>query len=323
MSAAGLHTVAFAVVALLQLPPPSTPASSPQDTLAPQRLTASAAVTPDTVTVGDHFRVVLRIDAPPSATVQFPRFNLIEPVEAVDSLRVARDSAGTWSATYVLTAWTTSDSLVASFPFRVRAADGSFEDLRVRLVLPHVLSVLPADSTLHLPRPAKAVIPIAVAGPTSRGWLAPAVLLLLVLAAIVWLALRRRASAFAEPTDPRSAALARLREIETEGLPERGMAHEYYVRTSRVLREYLRATGGWGEDLTTTELVLALESAGMDVALRRDVALLLRESDRVKFSGEVARGAVPRQDSFGEAVGGWIEEWPPRPEASEERSEAA
>lgn len=323
-----LHACVLALAVLLQLPgsagngPSGVPESSGRRLT--ERVTASAGVTPDTVTVGDHFRVVVRVDAPTGVAVEFPEFQLVEPVQAVDTLRVARDSTRGWTATYTLAAWRTSDSLVASFPVRVRPPQGAARDYRVRVRLPFVRSVLPADSALHLPKPAKAVIPIVLRGPVPRGWFLPAILLLIVLAGVAWLALRKRGAVLTKPASPRAAALAALEAIDRERLPERGMAHEYHVRTSRVLRQYVSAEGRGGEDLTSTELLASLRRAGADEGLLNELARMLGEADRVKFSGTAGRDEVEASAVHGEALRRWISEWPPAPAApSSARAEAA
>lgn len=294
---------------------------------APSEPSAAAGVAPDTVTVGDRFRVVVRVRAPGAAAVAFPPFELVEPVEGVDSVRVRRDSADSWTASYQLVAWVPSDSLVASIPFRVRAADGSSRDLRVRVDLPHVRSVLPADSSLHQPRPARAVMPIVVAAPVIRGWLVPGLLLLLVLVGILWFLLRRRTLLAAAPTDPRAAALARLRAIEAEGLLARGEVHTYHVRTSRVLREYLAAAAGLGEDLTSAEVLGVMSAGGTDRKTLAALERLLREADRVKFAGAASAGGGGSGRTHGEAVAEWIAAWPadaaPAPIAADPDAEAA
>jgi hypothetical protein len=303
-----------------QLPRPLTPDTA----AAAPTLAASAGVAPDTVTVGDHFRVLLRVQAPAGATVAFPDFSLVEPVEAIDSVRVRRDSLGAWIATYRLVAWTTSDSLVAAMPIRVRSPDAAVQDLRVRVKLPFVRSVLPADTSLHVPKPAKAVIPIVVTGPTPRGWLVPAILLATVLAGIVWLVIRRRTPLTAGPVDARAAALKRLAEIEQERLLERGEVHAYHVRTSRVLREYLLAVAGLGEDLTTTEVLWSMPRDGSGPAVVDELERLLREADRVKFSGAARGAAFTGGGTHGEAAGRWIVAWPAAGGAGPgRRSEAA
>ena len=324
---------ALALAALLQLAPSGakaqlppeagSAATVPGDSAGPT-LTASAGIAPDTVTVGDHFRVLLRVQAPVGAVVEFPDFNLVEPVEATDSVRVRSDSSGGWTATYPLVAWTVSDSLVATFPFRVRSADGGVQDRSVRLILPHVRSVLPADSSLHVPKPAKAVVPIVAVGPTPQGWLVPAALLLAVLSIILWLTLRNRPLMGGRAVDPRAVALARLAEIEKAGLLDGGEIHAYYVRTSRVTREYLAATAGLGEDLTTTELLWSMPREETGPAGIDELERLLREADRVKFSGALPADGRARGATYGEAVRRWIVSWPATgAAASGERAEAA
>lgn len=328
MTGMPLHACVVALAALLQLPGSASegPSSAPESSgrRSTDRVTASAGVAPDTVTVGDHFRVVVRVDAPTGAAVEFPDFKLVEPVQAVDTLRVARDSTAAWIATYTLAAWTTSDSLVASFPVRVRPSQGDARDYRVRVHLPVVRSVLPADSALHLPKPAKAVIPITLRGPVPRGWLLPAILLVIVLVGVAWLALRKRGTVLTKPASPRATALAALEAIDREHLPERGMAHEYHVRTSRVLRQYVSVAGGGGEDLTSTELLASLRRAGAHDELLDQLARMLRETDRVKFSGRAGRDEVAASAMHGEALRRWISEWPHAPMAtSPARAEAA
>jgi hypothetical protein len=280
------------------LPPaPSTPPDSVPG------ISAMAGVAPDTVTVGDHFRGVVRVVVPAGATVEFPEFGMIDPVEARGPVQVALDSAGGWSATYPLVAWSTGDSMVAAISIGVRDSTGELEHYRVRMRLPVVRSVLPADTTLHVPKPAKAVIPIAAPAPSPRGWIVPALLLGALLGLLGWIVLRRRRQTVLRPMDPREAALARLAEIEAAGHVGRGEVVAYHVRVSRVLREYL-AAGGVGE--TTA----------------RDLERLLRQADRVKFSGSDAMAGREATASFGETVRGWIMAWPP-PAAAAPRREAA
>lgn len=318
-----LLALPLAVAVPLQRAGPADPASTPRPAdqmTAP--LSASAGTAPDTVTVGDPFVVRVRVAAPRGALVAFPEFELIEPVEAADSLVVARDSSGTWTATYRLVAWTPSDSLVGVFPFRVRSGEGALRDVRVHVALPHVRSVLPLDSSLHVPRPAKAVVPIAVAGPVGRGWLLPAALLMAVVLLIAWLALRNRRVQGGGSGDPRELALAKLAAIETERLPERGAAIEYYVRVSRVLREYLAAAGDGGESLTTTEILASGSGASArreEAGAGRGLAELLREADRVKFSAAPAASA----DRFGAEVRRWISARPAAASDLDSRAEAA
>lgn len=283
-------------------PPPDPPDSVPG-------ISAMAGVAPDTVTVGDHFRGVVRIVVPGGATVEFPEFGMIDPVEARGPAQVGRDSAGAWTATYPLVAWSTGDSMVAAISLSVRDSAGALEQYRVRMPLPVVRSVLPADTTLHLPRPAKAVIPIASPAPSPRGWMVLAILLAALLGLLGWIVMRRRRQTILEPMDPREAALARLAEIEAAGHLGRGEVVAYHVRVSRVLREYLAARDV-GEDLTTTEVMDRARGGMMGETTARDLERLLRQADRVKFSGSDLMAGREATASFGESVRGWIMAWP-------------
>ena len=284
-------------------------------------VSASAGIAPDTVTLGDHFRVRVRVTTAPEAVVDFPAFRLVEPVEQADTLRVTRDDDGSWTATYTLAAWTVSDSLVGNFPVRVRSGQEAARNLQIRVALPVVRSVLPADSSLHLPRPARPPLPVSLPSTQPRGWVTPAILLLVLAATIVWLLRRRHGEATSAPADPRAAALSALDDIARERLPERGEQHEYHVRTSRVLREYVEAMGGGGEDLTSAELIATLRRQGTERSLVEGLAALLREADRVKFGGRAAPQSTEITREHGGALRRWIESWPP-PASSSAGSQA-
>jgi hypothetical protein len=298
--------------ALAAMPPQDTlPVGAPADSLP---ITAAVGVAPDTVTVGDPFRAVVRVLPPAGARVDFPEFGMTDPVEARGAARIVADSSGAWTATYPLVAWSTGDSMVAAISLTVTLPSGEPAGFRVRVPLPVVRSVLPADSTLHVPRPAKAVVPIAVPG-RPRGWLLPAALLAGLLAAVGWLVLRRRRYSVAPAASPREAALARLAEIEEERLLERGEAVEYHVRVSRVLREYLARVGMGGEELTTTETMAAARGAAMAEAEAAELERLLRQGDTVKFAEAWVVGAGPMR-SFGADAKQWISAWPPEAESA-------
>ena len=232
-----------------------------------------------------------------------------DPVQALAPVEARRGPGGGWTATYRLVAWATGDSMVAAVTLGVTDSAGARTSYRIRLPLPVVRSVLPADSALHLPRPAKAVIPIALPDGGVRGWLLPVLLLAALLSAIAWVVLRRRRGAIALPGDPRDAALARLREIDREGLLARGEIVLYHVRVSRVLREYLAVRGLGGEDQTSSELLASARQGGVSDASVRDLERLLRQADLVKFSGAYAPD--PRDTGeFGAGVARWIRGWP-------------
>lgn len=305
--------------AILALPVAQSVGSSPADSVPPaadRQPTAAVGIEPDTVTLGDPFLVRIRVrNAPADAHVSFGDFTLVEPVEAVESQVVEQLSGGAWSATYQLRAWTVSDSLVGTFPFRIRAADGAAEDHRVRVALPVIRSVLPADSALHTPEPAKGAVPLSVGSPVARRpwliWILGGVLVGMLL---VFLLIRRRDVPVIGPRDPRTVALAELRQIEDDRLLEAGELEIYHVRVSRVLRRYIAACGAGGEDLSSAELVQGLEATGAEPELVSELSALLRRADRVKFAGTSIRDDSASAGAFGSATREWILSWPERAE---------
>lgn len=294
--------------------PQAMPSTPQEDAPAPAtQINALAGVAPDTVTLGDPFQVQIRVRGTPAdATVSFGDFTLVEPAESTQPPAVLQDENGDWTATYQLRAWITSDSLVGTFPFRIRTSDGSAEDRQVRVRLPVVRSVLPADSALHHPQPAKGIVPLTVVSPaTPHPWL-PWIAAALVLALVAWLALRRRGAPVMVPRDPRSVALAELQEIERLGLMEKGQPEHYHVQVSRVLRRYVANCEGGGEHLSSVELIEVLQVSGFDAQLVEDLAALLRRADRVKFAGAAGSADAEASRAFGQAVREWILIWPDR-----------
>lgn len=309
-----LPLVASAVLALSVA---QSVGSAPADSVAraaDRQPTAAVGIEPDTVTLGDPFLVRIRVrGAPADARVSFGDFTLVEPVEAIESRVVEQGAAGEWTAIYQLRAWAVSDSLIGTFPFRIRTTDGSAEDHRVQVALPVVRSVLPADSSLHTPRPAKGAVPLSVGSPAApHPWLMWVVGGLLAGLLLVLLLVRRRGAPVIAPRDPRTAALAELRQIEDEGLPEAGDLEVYHVRVSRVLRRYIAACQGGGEDLSSAEIVQVLEASGADPEMVKELAALLRRADRVKFAGTSGRDDSASASAFGAATRDWILNWPAR-----------
>lgn len=295
--------VAF-LAAALQLPQAAPPPGPP--------LRLATGAVPDTVTVGDRFRAVLRLQLPSGARATFPALATTDTLQQVDTVRVLADSTGSASAVYSLVAWVAGITPVASVPVEVALADGRRPVYRVALRLPFVRSVLPADTTALRPKPPKGLVPV----PLVREWWRLVLLGLALLAAlcgVYWLYRRARRVRVA-PLDPRAAALARLDEIRAAApttLP--GLA-PFYAEVVRVLRVYLAALDpAWSESLTSTELVRALARSGVPAEPVSEVERLLAEADPVKFAGveaeaeralrfwDRARDFIAGFDALGEA----------------------
>src|SRR5262245_18003726 len=107
------------------------------------------SIEPDTVTVGDPFRLTVRLRAPLGATVEFPAgLDSGAAVEALDPRQeqqgpdtTALEISGIWR----LAAWDTGDQ-----PIRLRDVvvrhDGRERRIPLSALTVHVRSVLPADS---------------------------------------------------------------------------------------------------------------------------------------------------------------------------------
>jgi hypothetical protein len=254
--------------------------TSPAAAQDPSTLRISTAVSPDTVTVGDHFRSVLRVEGEYEAIEFFP-VPAGDTVQMVDTLRVTGGEAPT--AVFTLAAWRTGGELETRVPIRVEYGDGSLATYLVRLRLPVVRSVLPADTAAHVPRPHRGLLDPP--GTADRGWLRllwliPLVGLLAML--IAWLRRRREAGRPGE-----TAREIALRELE--GLRARGWlsADEYprlYPAATRILREYLASVDpDRGTDLTSSELVRSLKRAGME-GQAAEIDRVLSHADAVKFA---------------------------------------
>jgi hypothetical protein len=244
------------------------------------------SVTPDTVTVGQPFRVVLRIRAPQGATVTFPNGpDSASTIEAVDprQLRALVDSTGNGgvdeTASYRVVAWDVGTQPLALGDVIVKV--GATErrvpltDLKV-----YVRSVLPADSAQRVPKPPRDIFEF------GRPWWVWALIELLA-AAIVggllwwWWKRRRRTG---EPTaDPLADAEAAFERVERLRLLEAGERSRYVALMVEVLRDYLaRVVPAATTSLTTSELLHALREEKAVPSSR--LALVLADADLVKFA---------------------------------------
>jgi hypothetical protein len=278
---------------------------------APGQVRAAAGVSPDTVTVGDRFRVVVRLSTPPGTRVDFPgRLDPTAEVNVLGAPRVRPAPGGReHTAEYRMVAWRTGELRLPALSARVTPPGGSAGTVRVPLPAPIVRSVLPADTAGVTPRGPKDVLDAP-----RPPWLLAALLvaLALLLAALARRLLRRRRGPRAplpvSVPDARAHALAELERARRLGLVERGAWKELYARTSGALRGFLAALSPeWGEDLTTGELVRRM--GGEDAGEVERLEGLLREADLVKF----ARVVPGREEAERHWAGAraWVEQFQP------------
>lgn len=243
-------------------------------------------VEPETVTVGDPFTVLLRVRGPAGATIEFPAGpDSGAAVELLSQPRFSAARADTTSteqlAGYRLAAWDVGSQPLrfADIVVRVGAVE---RRLPLRGYTVFVRSVLPADTTLHVPKPARALFVFAF-----PWWI------LIVLAAIaallaawwLWRAWRRRRG---RPLPPAVEAEREFVRIEAMRLPDRDDGARHVALMTDVLRVYLaaRILTIWPSH-TSSQLLTALRASQLPALDHASVARferLLARADAAKFA---------------------------------------
>lgn len=243
-------------------------------------------ISPDTVTVGQHFVVVVRVRAPRGATIAFPTGTDSATAHPLTATRVAvrsaivttpDTSAVMQSAAYRLTAWDTGPQPLSLGDVVVRAGGQTgYVSLADRSVF--VRSVLPADTALHVPKPPRpriAIVPF-----NWIPWLA--LLAALVAASLLWWAWRWFSRRRRAPLDPWSAAERDFERIEAMQLVEGGEGERHVAMMTDVMRTYLAArVSGIERSHTSSELLAAASEIHRAAP---DLGELLWNADLVKFA---------------------------------------
>jgi len=273
--------IAAALLLAWQAAAPAAQRIAP-DTARAQQVQMGTSVQPDTVTVGQHFVVRIRVRAPKGAEIGFP----VGPdsglaVEAVDPKRELGSSDTTAverTAIYRLVAWSVGSQHV-TLGSLVVSAGGADRRYAIPDLPVLVRSVRPSDSTGRVPRPARDVM---VAPPVLWPWIAGG---LLLLALLLWL-LRRRLRRPVLSHEGRGALADAQRDfarIDQLALLEAGERGRYVALHIDVLREYLAARiPEAARALTSTELLGVLR-ADAPVPLVRLVPVLA-SADLIKYA---------------------------------------
>ncbi|HYS70593.1 MAG TPA: hypothetical protein VEM14_10160 [Gemmatimonadaceae bacterium] len=248
-------------------------------------------VTPDTVLIGQPFSLFIKVLAPRGVRFEFPAGpdtttqNGVRPIE-LRGEKLVSQLGDTAVALYRLVAWD-----VGTQPLRIPDVRATFEGQERRPSLGSasvfVKSVLPADTSLRIPKPARPVIVLPVIN-----WLRWLGLLAAIVAlALAWWAWRRYRNRPKPPVDPYVRAQQEFAKVEGRRLLETGEPEEHLAAMVDVTREYLAArVPGVRRSDTTTELLKAMQPAqGVEVEL----PYLLERADLVKF----ARGSVSQQEA--------------------------
>jgi hypothetical protein len=248
-------------------------------------------VSPDTVLIGQPFDLFIKVLAPKGVRFEFPLVpdtttqNGVRPIE-LRGEKVVSMLGDTAVALYHLVAWD-----IGTQPLRFPDVRVTFEGQERRLPLSgasvFVKSVLPADTSLRIPKPARPLIVLPVIN-----WLLWLGLLAAAIAAVLlWWAWWRYRNRPRPPVDPYVRAQQEFARIEARRLLEDGQSEEYFAAMVDVAREYLVARiPGVRRSDTSFELLRAMEPRdGIEAELPR----LLERADLVKF----ARAEIGREEA--------------------------
>jgi hypothetical protein len=239
-------------------------------------------VSPDTVLIGQPFKLFVKVHAPTGVRFEFPpgpdtaTQNSIRPIE-LRGERLVTMLADTAVALYTLVAWD-----IGIQPLRFPEVRVSFQGQERRPSLAgafvFVKSVLPADTSLRVPKPARPLIVLPVFN--WLPWLG--LLAAAIVAVLLWWAWRRYRNRPKKPVDPYARAQQEFARIEQLRLLEDGRYSDYYARMVDVTREYLAArVPGVRRSDTSSELLRTMQPRdGVEAELPR----LLESADLVKFA---------------------------------------
>ena len=276
--------------------------------LAPRSLVAQASgplagvqlgvsTRPESVTVGDPLELRVRVRAPARAAIAFPDGpDSSAQVQAIASRAVvgAADATATdRTAVYRLVAWDVGES-PAQLGDVVVTLDGVERRIPLGDVMVKVYSVLPADTTLRVPKPPRPLFDVTI--PWWQRWL-PWILAALALIALLawwWWRRRHRGGPDASSVDALAFAEREFARIEALGLVDAGERGRYVALMVEVLRDYLAMRIPEARaSLTSGELIAALQRVRAVPVAR--LATVLDEADLIKFARRIVTAERARE----------------------------
>lgn len=299
-------TVRRSALSLLALPlallaPPSADAQPPVRI----PVQAGAVLDRDTVTVGDVVRLTIRVRAPLGATINFPAaVDSLGPVQSLGPPDV-RDGADTLDAADRIAVYRLAPWDVGKLPVRLGEVlvQTSDDERRVAIPLPSLLvrSVLPADSALRIPKPARSLL--EPRAPLPWWWWLAAALAALIIGLVVWWWKRRRARRDA-PVDPYAEAEAAFARVEALGLVDAGEYARHAALMTGVARRYLAARFVHASLAHTSgELLAALR--GLPTVPHERLRRLFDAMDPIKFAA--APAGAPDAHALGAEARGIVQ----------------
>jgi len=259
--------------AVAQQTPAATPASLP--------VQMGFRVRPDTVLIAQPFDVLIKVLAPKGVRFEFPTGpdtaiqNGVRPIE-LHGEKIVSMLGDTAVALYRLVAWDVGTQPLRLPDVRV-TLEGQQRTLPLSTASVFVKSVLPADTSLRVPKPARPLIVLPVIN-----WLKWLALLALAIAIVVgWWIWRRYRNRPKPPIDPYVRAQQEFERIESSRLLETDPP-EYVAGMTDVVREYLAArVPGVRRSNTSGELIRAM---GTRDGVEAELPAILARADLIKFA---------------------------------------
>ena len=239
-------------------------------------------VKPDTVLIAQPFDLFIKVLAPKGVRFEFPlgpdttTQNGVRPIE-LRGEKIVTMLGDTAVALYHLVAWDLGTQSLR-FPDVVIRYEGQERRAPLADANVFVKSVLPADTSLRVPKPPRPLIVLPV-----FNWLLWAGILAAVIALVlVWWAWRRWRNRPRPPIDAYVHAQQQFARVDARKLIDKGEPEEYVAAMVDVVREYLAArVQGVRRSNTSTELLRAMRPAdGVEAQLPG----ILERADMVKFA---------------------------------------
>lgn len=248
---------------------------------------AGVTISRDTVTIGEPFEVRVRVRAPVDAEIRFPdnpdTSGTVQPLDPRTIITTDSVQSLDQTAVYRLAAWDVGAQLVAIGNVTVvwdDPAAGADRPVTLATMQVFVRSVLPADSTLRVPKPARALWETKA----FPWWLVALIAAAIALGLVFWWWWRRRRRP--KPVavvDPYDRAKREFNRIEAMGLVDAGERTRFVALVVEVVRDYLSARYPEARlSLTSRELMSAVRKR--PAVPHEQLGRVLHEADLAKFA---------------------------------------